>query len=91
MIPLLLQVFQIAKTMGWVPPIADVKTTYTHLNQRIPPELKFDLNCLLYTHGKICRRCSNRKVGKENKEAEDGNCPLLAYSRLSIVENEIQV
>ncbi|KAL8547420.1 hypothetical protein ACS0TY_006952 [Phlomoides rotata] len=76
-------VFQIAKTMGWVPPIADVKTTYLHLNQRIPSELKFDLNCLLYTHGKICRRCSNRKVGMENKEVEVGNCPLLAYSRLS--------
>ncbi|CAA0836100.1 Putative DNA glycosylase [Striga hermonthica] len=46
-------VFQIAKTMRWVPPMADTKSTYLHLNQRIPGELKFDLNCLLYTHGKV--------------------------------------
>lgn len=76
--------------MGWVPAVADVKSTYLHLNQRIPPELKFDLNCLLYTHGKVCRRCSNGKVGQKNKEVEVGGCPLLAYSRQCIVENETQ-
>ncbi|GFP79948.1 protein ros1 [Phtheirospermum japonicum] len=70
----------IAKTMEWVPADADVKSTYLHLNHRIPGELKFDLNCLLYTHGKVCRRCSYRKQGKKNKEIEDGVCPLLAYS-----------
>ncbi|KAH6801275.1 DNA glycosylase superfamily protein [Perilla frutescens var. hirtella] len=84
-------VFQIAKRMGWVPAVADVKTTYLHLNQRIPPELKFDLNCLLYTHGKVCRRCSNRKVGVKNKEAEDGSCPLLAYPEQCKVESEVQI
>ncbi|KAG6432052.1 hypothetical protein SASPL_103625 [Salvia splendens] len=84
----LLQIFQIAKGMGWVPGVADVKTTYLHLNQRIPPELKFDLNCLLYTHGKACRRCSYRKVGKKNKEAENSDCPLLAYSEGCKFENE---
>lgn len=85
---MLLQIFQIAKRMGWVPGVADVKTTYLHLNQRIPPELKFDLNCLLYTHGKACRRCSYRKVGKKIKEAENGDCPLLAYSEECKIENE---
>ncbi|XP_050225684.1 putative DNA glycosylase At3g47830 isoform X2 [Mercurialis annua] len=43
-------VFEIAKTLGWVPQAADRNKTYLHLNQRIPNELKFDLNCLLYTH-----------------------------------------
>ncbi|XP_055828243.1 putative DNA glycosylase At3g47830 isoform X1 [Solanum dulcamara] len=43
-------IFQIAKTLHWVPAEADVKKTYIHLNQRIPDELKFDLNCLIYTH-----------------------------------------
>ncbi|XP_011087172.1 putative DNA glycosylase At3g47830 [Sesamum indicum] len=80
-------VFQIAKTMGWVPADADIKKTYLHLNTRIPAELKFDLNCLLYTHGKVCRRCSNRKVGGKTKETEDGDCPLLAYSNRCIVQN----
>ncbi|MCD9559233.1 hypothetical protein HAX54_017090 [Datura stramonium] len=44
-------IFQIAKTLHWVPAAADVKKTYIHLNRRIPDELKFDLNCLIYTHG----------------------------------------
>ncbi|KAL3618017.1 hypothetical protein CASFOL_038338 [Castilleja foliolosa] len=80
-------VFQIAKTMEWVPADADVKSTYLHLNHWIPSELKFDLNCLLYTHGKVCRRCSFRNLGgKKNKEIEDGACPLLAYSRHCTVE-----
>ncbi|XVF50265.1 hypothetical protein PTKIN_Ptkin04bG0082400 [Pterospermum kingtungense] len=43
-------VFEIARAIGWVPAIADRNKTYLHLNQRIPNELKFDLNCLLYTH-----------------------------------------
>lgn len=75
--------------MGWVPSSAHVKDTYLHLNQRIPAELKFDLNCLLYTHGKNCRRCSSKKLGKKNKEIEDSDCPLLAYCTQSVVEDKI--
>ncbi|KAL8057140.1 hypothetical protein ABFX02_04G165200 [Erythranthe guttata] len=82
-------VFQIAKTMGWIPSYANIKNTYLHLNNRIPDGLKFDLNCLLYTHGKICKRCSNKKLGKKNKEVEDLGCPLLAYSKQIVVENKI--
>ncbi|KAF3943227.1 hypothetical protein CMV_030193 [Castanea mollissima] len=55
-------VFEIAKAIGWVPALADRNETYLHLNQRIPNELKFDLNCLLYTHSKLCRKCT-KKVG----------------------------
>ncbi|KZV44010.1 hypothetical protein F511_31185 [Dorcoceras hygrometricum] len=72
-------VFRISKTMGWVPASADIKKTYLHLNQRIPDELKFDLNCLLYTHGKACKRCSNRNMSGLEKETSHGHCPLLAY------------
>ncbi|KAL2321880.1 hypothetical protein Fmac_026259 [Flemingia macrophylla] len=54
-------IFEIAKTIGWVPAVADRNKSYLHLNQRIPNELKFDLNCLLYTHGKLCRKCSGKK------------------------------
>ncbi|KAF2314721.1 hypothetical protein GH714_030160 [Hevea brasiliensis] len=43
-------VFEIAKAIGWVPGVADRNKAYLHLNQRIPNELKFDLNCLLFTH-----------------------------------------
>ncbi|CAI9263907.1 unnamed protein product [Lactuca saligna] len=56
-------IFQIAKAIGWVPLDADTKRTYLHLNTRIPNELKFDLNCLLFTHGKACKSCT-RKEGQ---------------------------
>nr|XP_043617517.1 putative DNA glycosylase At3g47830 [Erigeron canadensis] len=70
-------IFQIAKAIGWVPIEADTKMTYLHLNKRIPDELKFDLNCLLFTHGKGCRICIRKPDKKQKKE--DVSCPLLNY------------
>ncbi|XP_019197189.1 PREDICTED: putative DNA glycosylase At3g47830 isoform X2 [Ipomoea nil] len=72
-------VFQIARTIGWVPAEANVKKTYLHLNQRIPNELKFDLNCLLYTHGKACRECSGKGSYKAEVDSNQQPCPLLKY------------
>ncbi|KAK4362385.1 hypothetical protein RND71_017626 [Anisodus tanguticus] len=76
-------IFQIAKTLRWVPAAADVKKTYLRLNWRIPDELKFDLNCLIYTHGKVCRECSGKGSNKPKKE-RDKLCPLLCQSSNSI-------
>ncbi|XP_021984001.1 putative DNA glycosylase At3g47830 isoform X1 [Helianthus annuus] len=70
-------IFQIAKAIGWVPIEADTKKTYLHLNKRIPNELKFDLNCLLFTHGKACRKCIKKEDNQQKKET--GSCPLLNY------------
>ncbi|KAL9375279.1 hypothetical protein Peur_032158 [Populus x canadensis] len=72
-------VFEIAKAIGWVPPVADRNKTYLHLNHRIPKELKFDLNCLLYTHGKLCRKCTKKSGSQQRKETHDDSCPLLYY------------
>ncbi|KAI7754090.1 hypothetical protein M8C21_009605 [Ambrosia artemisiifolia] len=72
-------IFQIAKAIGWVPIEADTKKTYLHLNKRIPNELKFDLNCLLFTHGKACRKCVKKEDKQQKKET--GSCPLLNYLR----------
>ncbi|KAK3406723.1 putative DNA glycosylase At3g47830 [Eucalyptus grandis] len=85
-------VFEIAKTIGWIPTTADRNKAYLHLNQRIPGELKFDLNCLLFTHGKMCHRCGKRKDSqqcgktkgsqqrKESPVKSPGKaCPLLNY------------
>lgn len=77
-------IFQIAKTLRWVPAAADVKKTYIHLNRRIPDELKFDLNCLIYTHGKVCRECSGKGSNKPKKEQCDKLCPLLRQSSNAI-------
>ncbi|XP_071731662.1 putative DNA glycosylase At3g47830 [Rutidosis leptorrhynchoides] len=70
-------VLQIAKAIGWVPIEADTKKTYLHLNTRIPNDLKFDLNCLLFTHGKACRKCVRKEDNKQNKESD--SCPLLNF------------
>ncbi|XAR72651.1 Uracil-DNA glycosylase [Bertholletia excelsa] len=76
-------VFQIAKALGWVPEVADIKKTYLHLNQRIPDALKFDLNCLLFTHGKLCQKCIKRGGNQKRRESCDNSCPLLNYCDIS--------
>ncbi|XP_072972447.1 putative DNA glycosylase At3g47830 isoform X1 [Typha angustifolia] len=72
-------VFRITKSIGWVPMIADREKAYLHLNKKIPNDLKFDLNCLLVTHGKICQRCTKKVY---NQQTRDFNalCPLTSYS-----------
>ncbi|KAG4109033.1 hypothetical protein AAZX31_05G032800 [Glycine max] len=77
-------IFEIAKTMGWVPAVANRNKSYLHLNQRVPNELKFDLNCLLYTHGKLCHQCSGKKGNKQGKKCDDNSCPLLNYDKDSV-------
>ncbi|XP_039130632.1 putative DNA glycosylase At3g47830 isoform X1 [Dioscorea cayenensis subsp. rotundata] len=66
-------VFRITKAIGWVPMKADREKAYLHLNNRIPNDLKFDLNCLLITHGKLCPRCAKRA---SNQQSTDSPCPL---------------
>ncbi|MBA0862872.1 hypothetical protein Goshw_013857 [Gossypium schwendimanii] len=69
-------VFEIARAIGWVPAVADRNKTYLHLNRRIPNELKFDLNCLLYTHGKLCRKCTMKGSSQKKLTSKDCSCPL---------------
>ncbi|XP_010272058.1 PREDICTED: putative DNA glycosylase At3g47830 [Nelumbo nucifera] len=71
-------VFRISKAMGWVPTSADREKAYLHLNKRIPNELKFDLNCLLVTHGKLCVKCAKKGVHRK-KVTSDQPCPLSKY------------
>ncbi|XP_078175242.1 DNA glycosylase superfamily protein isoform X1 [Carex rostrata] len=68
-------VFQITKGIGWIPTTASRETAYLHLNKRIPNELKFDLNCLFVTHGKLCRSCKQQ----DNKTIDNSSalCPLV--------------
>ncbi|PKU69768.1 putative DNA glycosylase At3g47830 [Dendrobium catenatum] len=72
-------VFRITKAIGWVPMKADREKAYLHLNKRIPNDLKFDLNCLLVSHGKICHRCAN-KGGDQPTTGSNASCPLTTYA-----------
>lgn len=82
-------IFQIAKSIGWLPAMADLKKAYVHLNSRIPNDLKFDLNCLLFTHGKACRQCSKKADLRPKKEPYSNLCPLLTYCDDSLVPTAI--
>ncbi|XP_047983813.1 putative late blight resistance protein homolog R1A-3 isoform X3 [Salvia hispanica] len=81
-------IFQIAKRMGWVPGVADVKTTYLHLNQRIPPELKFDLNCLLYTHA-FLEGYSSRGGYTQEEDLWESRIAEAAYAAEDVIESYI--
>ncbi|MQL78204.1 hypothetical protein Taro_010641 [Colocasia esculenta] len=69
-------VFRIAKAIGWVPVKADREKAYLHLNRRIPDDLKFDLNCLFVTHGKLCKSCSTK--ASELRKIPCESCPLTS-------------
>ncbi|XP_062233199.1 putative DNA glycosylase At3g47830 [Phragmites australis] len=71
-------VIRITKAMGWVPSTASREKAYIHLNNKIPDDLKFDLNCLFVTHGKLCQSCT-KKVGAEKSEGPKSVCPLASY------------
>ena len=57
-------VFRIAKWLDWVPAerkkgekVVDRDTTFSHLEVKVPDELKYMLHQLFIKHGKTCPRC----------------------------------
>lgn len=68
-------IFRLTKWLGWVPSnLATEKTTFGHLNVRIPDHLKYSLHQLLITHGRMCPRC--RAVTGETTEGWEQGCPI---------------
>lgn len=66
--------FRLAQWLGWVP--ASNKrvgrdTTFSHLEVRIPDELKYDLHQLFLKHGKTCPRC-RASTGESSADWEVG-------------------
>lgn len=67
-------VFRLCQWLGWLPP--DNKkvsrdTAFSHLEVRIPDELKYDLHQLFITHGKNCPRC-RASTGETSAKWEQG-------------------
>ncbi|KAG0606665.1 hypothetical protein M758_9G158900 [Ceratodon purpureus] len=77
-------VFRLSKMLGWVPANADREKTYLHMNNRVPDDVKYDLHCLLVTHGKKCPRCAK---GGRAQTAPDGPCPLINWSPKMALKN----
>ena len=78
-------VFRLASWLGWIPePNAprgkgekkvDRDTAFSHLEVRIPDDLKYGLHQLFIKHGKTCPRC--RAITGEGSEGWEGaNCPI---------------
>ena len=76
-------VFRLAKWLGWVPPPeekqkgekgVDRDTTFSHLEVRVPDELKYMLHQLLIKHGKTCGRCGG--ITSEGSAKWAKGCPI---------------
>ena len=78
-------VFRLASWLGWIPDSnaprqkgekkVDRDTAFSHLDVRIPDELKYGLHYLFVKHGKTCPRC--RAITGEGSEGWEGaNCPI---------------
>ena len=80
-------VFRLCKWLGWVPdqsapnyvkakgePRVDRDPTFSHLEVRIPDELKYKLHQLFIQHGKNCGRC--RGNTSENHPEWAKGCPI---------------
>jgi endonuclease III len=50
-------IFRICKWLGWIPDKANEIAAFSHLDVKIPDELKYSLHQLFIKHGKECPRC----------------------------------
>jgi endonuclease III len=67
-------VFRLCQLLGWVPEKgADRNKTFSHLEVRVPNELKYSLHMLFVHHGRNCGRCT----AKGSAQAYDStDCPI---------------
>ncbi|KAF8859363.1 DNA glycosylase [Acephala macrosclerotiorum] len=68
-------VWRHCKWLGWVPENANRDKTFSHLEVRIPDELKYALHQLFIQHGKKCPRCK-ANTGPSSESWEDCECPI---------------
>ncbi|KAJ5595393.1 DNA glycosylase [Penicillium hispanicum] len=68
-------IFRITKWLGWVPATGSNEiTAFSHLEVRIPDELKYSLHQLFIRHGRTCPRC--RAITGETSEGWEEGCPI---------------
>jgi endonuclease III len=68
-------VWRHCKWLGWVPPTAKRDQTFSHLDFKIPPHLKYPLHQYFLKHGKTCYRCkAGTSVGSQ--EWNNTLCPI---------------
>jgi len=63
------------------PPPVTRNTTYSHLDVRIPDELKYPLHYLLIKHGKTCPSCSAKRDRTVKEAWGTKVCPLKGLKR----------
>ncbi|EPS28558.1 hypothetical protein PDE_03504 [Penicillium oxalicum 114-2] len=74
-------IFRICKWLGWVPPNANEITAFSHLDVRIPDDLKYSLHQLLIKHGKQCPRC--RAITSPSSADWDKGCVIEDFVKRS--------
>ncbi|EFQ97223.1 hypothetical protein MGYG_00265 [Nannizzia gypsea CBS 118893] len=68
-------VFRLSKWLGWIPSdkVNEI-TAFSHLEVRIPDNLKYSLHQLFIHHGKACPRC--RAITTENSQGWETGCVI---------------
>ena len=76
-------VFRICQWLGWTPPphqkvkgqkAVNRDTMFSHLEVRVPDNLKYMLHQLLLTHGKKCSKC--KAIEAKEVEGQGGECVI---------------
>lgn len=68
-------VFRHCKWLGWVPEKANRDKTFSHLEVKVPNDLKYGLHQLFIKHGKTCVRC-RANTGPGSEGWSTANCPI---------------
>lgn len=71
-------VYRLAGWLKWMPPKATRDQTFSHLEVRVPNDLKYGLHKLFVQHGRSCVRCrANTTEGTE--EWNQATCPIEEF------------
>ncbi|KAJ5342838.1 hypothetical protein N7541_011962 [Penicillium brevicompactum] len=67
-------IFRICRWLGWLPTGSSEVTAFSHLEVRIPDNLKYSLHQLFIRHGKSCPRC--RAITGESSDGWENGCVI---------------
>ncbi len=68
-------VFRLSKWLKWIPENATRDKAFSHLEVRVPQELKYPLHQLFIRHGKTCGRC-RAATGESSEAWMETKCPI---------------
>jgi endonuclease III len=68
-------IFRLCTWLGWIPEKSTRDKAFSHLDVRIPNELKYSLHQLMIRHGRTCGRC-RASTGTASETYKETVCPI---------------